>query len=161
MGFYTYMWLREDGTPYYIGKGEGGRGFTSKAHKIHRPKDDARILVQYWSDEETAFEMEKYYIRLFGRRDNGTGILRNLTDGGDGGFGHINQNGLNGARKGGKEAWKKLQVWLKDNPDHLTSIASLGGKERFLRHGTKGLTNGLHVRWHVNRNIKKLGCSHC
>src|SRR5208283_4293589 len=56
---------------------------SSRHHKLHRPKESARILIQFWSSEPEAFEMEKYYIRLFGRKDNGTGILRNMTDGGE------------------------------------------------------------------------------
>jgi hypothetical protein len=39
--------------------------------------------VEHWDSEEDAYKMEKFYIRLFGRKDNGTGILRNLTDGGE------------------------------------------------------------------------------
>jgi hypothetical protein len=87
--FYTYMWLREDGTPYYIGKGRDRRGFTSSSHCTHRPKHKVRIFVQYWESEEKAFEMEKWYISLFGRKDKGTGILRNLSDGGEGSAGWV------------------------------------------------------------------------
>lgn len=82
--FYTYMWLREDGTPYYVGKGSGRRGFRSQGHNIHCPPFKARIRVQHWQSEEEALQMEKWWISLFGRQDIGTGILRNMTDGGDG-----------------------------------------------------------------------------
>jgi hypothetical protein len=82
--YYTYAYLREDRTPYYIGKGKGDRiHSTNRTYKP--PKDKSRIifLKQNLSEEE-AFRHEIYMISVFGRKDNGTGILRNLTDGGEG-----------------------------------------------------------------------------
>jgi NUMOD3 motif-containing protein len=78
------MWLREDGTPYYVGKGRGLRAFRSKAHAVRRPKDSNRIVVFPMNSEKDAFESEIALIELFGRKDLGTGILRNRTDGGEG-----------------------------------------------------------------------------
>src|ERR1039457_4599489 len=75
--FYTYLYLREDGTPYYVGKGKGKRAFTNQGRSVRRPKDISRILIQRWFNEDEAFEIERYYIRLFGRKDIGTGLLRN------------------------------------------------------------------------------------
>ncbi len=86
--FYTYEYLRSDWTPYYVGKGHNGRAF-SNYHRIKPPKESARIRIQYWADEAEAFEMEKWYIALYGRKDIGTGILRNLTDGGEGPTGAV------------------------------------------------------------------------
>lgn len=80
--FYTYLWLREDGSPYYVGKGKGRRGFTSKDHR-HKCPPKERIITQGWESEEEAFEAEKFLILYYGRIDQGTGCLRNLTDGGD------------------------------------------------------------------------------
>jgi NUMOD3 motif len=79
--FYTYMWLREDGTPYYIGKGSGKRAF-----RKGRPNKD-RIIVQEFPTEEDAFEAERLLIAYYGRKDLGTGILINFTDGGEGSSG--------------------------------------------------------------------------
>lgn len=76
--FYTYMWLRENGTPYYVGKGSGKRAFRDGS------PDESRIVIQEWPDQETAFENEKSLIALYGRKDIGTGILNNRTDGGEG-----------------------------------------------------------------------------
>ena len=88
--FYSYLWLREDGTPYYAGKGSGRRAYHSDGHNVHRPKNRSRILVFPMINEAEAFESEIALIELFGRLDNGTGCLRNITDGGDGisGFRH-------------------------------------------------------------------------
>lgn len=82
--YYIYAYLREDGTPYYVGKGKENRAY-SKQRSIHQPKDKSRIV--FWHkdlSEEKAFELEKHYISLFGRKDQSTGILRNQTDGGEG-----------------------------------------------------------------------------
>jgi hypothetical protein len=41
--YYTYAYLREDGTPYYIGKGKGNR-IKSKQRNINPPKNNSRII---------------------------------------------------------------------------------------------------------------------
>ena len=82
--YYTYAYLREDGTPYYIGKGTRNRIF-SNSRIINKPKDEDRIIfLKQNLTEEEAFNHEIYMISVYGRKALGTGILRNLTDGGEG-----------------------------------------------------------------------------
>ena len=76
--FYTYLWLREDGSPYYVGKGT-----LERAHRKGAPPEE-RIIVQEWLSEEQAFTAEIFLIAFYGRIDLGTGCLRNLTAGGEG-----------------------------------------------------------------------------
>ena len=88
--FYTYAYLREDRTPYYVGKGEGKRAYYKYNYEIKPPKDKSRIiLLKQNLIEKDAFKHEKYMIDVFGRKDLGTGILRNKTDGGDGNSGAV------------------------------------------------------------------------
>lgn len=87
--FYTYLWLRYDGTPYYVGKGKGNRGFVSCQHSVRRPKDKARIIIEHHLTEDDAFSAEKFLIFYYGRIDIGTGILHNCTDGGEGASGAV------------------------------------------------------------------------
>jgi len=85
MKYYTYAYLREDGTPYYIGKGKGYRIYEKFNRKSLPPKDKNRIIfLKKNLTEEEAFKHEIYMIAVFGRKDLGTGILRNLTCGGEG-----------------------------------------------------------------------------
>ena len=89
--FYTYAYLREDRTPYYIGKGQGNRAYKRRKKDIKPPKDKYRIIfLKQNLTEEEAFKHEIYMIAVLGRKDLGTGILHNRTDGGDGtsGFTH-------------------------------------------------------------------------
>ena len=88
MKYYTYAYLREDKTPYYIGKGQGKRAYWKGRRCVPTPTDKSRILIlKYFEKEADAFKHEIYMIAVFGRKDLGTGILRNLTDGGEGGSG--------------------------------------------------------------------------
>ena len=86
--FYTYAYLRKDRTPYYIGKGVGNRVY-SKNHNINLPPKERILFLKQNLTEEEAFKHEKYMITLLGRKDLGTGILHNKTDGGEGVSGFI------------------------------------------------------------------------
>ncbi|MGA2886131.1 MAG: NUMOD3 domain-containing DNA-binding protein [Halobacteriota archaeon] len=81
--FYTYLWLREDGTPYYAGKGSGKRAFQKDRHRQNPPPEE-RIVVYPAQSEADALETEIVLIWYYGRKDLGTGILRNMTNGGEG-----------------------------------------------------------------------------
>jgi len=87
--FYTYAYLREDRTPYYIGKGTGKRAYQKHIFFNIPPKERIIFLKQNLTEEE-AFKHEIYMIYILGRKDLGTGILINRTNGGDGssGFTH-------------------------------------------------------------------------
>jgi hypothetical protein len=91
MVFYTYAYLRVDGTPYYIGKGKGDRAYKQSNRKgLKPPKDRSRIIfLKQNLTEAEAFKHEIYMVAVFGRKDLGTGILHNRTDGGEGPSGLI------------------------------------------------------------------------
>lgn len=97
--YYVYFYLRSKnsktekiGTPYYVGKGKGPRAFKSHGN-IPVPKDKSKIIMVHENISEMyALYLERYYIRWYGRKDKGSGILLNMTDGGEGCGGRIISN---------------------------------------------------------------------
>jgi hypothetical protein len=86
--YYTYAYLREDRTPYYIGKGKERNGrkdrmkarhFATTVPPLHR-----QLVLKIFDSEFDAYKHEIYMIAVFGRKDLGTGILHNKSGGGEG-----------------------------------------------------------------------------
>ena len=85
--YYVYLYLRENRTPYYVGKGSGKR-----INQIHRfgggkflplPPLERRVIIKYFNDEKECFLFEEWLIEFYGRKLDG-GILNNLCKGGGG-----------------------------------------------------------------------------
>jgi len=82
--YYVYLYLREDGTPYYVGKGKGNRAY-QQHRNVHVPKTDDRIIFAHTNlYEDDALEKESELILQYGRKDIKTGILENRKSGGGG-----------------------------------------------------------------------------
>lgn len=84
--YYVYSYLREDYSPYYIGKGSGRRAYTKGPKEVKPPRDKSRLkIIKADLTEKEVFLLEKLYILMFGGVDLGTGILRNKSDAGGSG----------------------------------------------------------------------------
>ena len=84
----VYQWIRKDGSPYYIGIGNPKRPYTGRRGCGSPPPRERIVILHEDLEWEEACEIEKELIAFYGRKDVGTGILRNLTDGGDGILGY-------------------------------------------------------------------------
>ena len=97
--YYVYAYVDKTEQPFYVGKGCGGRyrDISSRKHNRHLYnkiqklrktqciKDFTKFIATDLTEQQ-ALELEIELINQYGRRDLGTGILLNATEGGDGVF---------------------------------------------------------------------------
>ena len=144
MHYYTYAYLREDGTPYYIGKGQGKRIYSTN-RRIKPPKDKSRIIfLEKNLTEEEAFKHEIYMISFYGRIDLGTGILRNVTDGGEGCSGAIRS----------EETKMKLSEASKGEKNHNYGKTFSDEHKKKMREAHKGNTHSEKTKMKIGEACK-------
>lgn len=168
--YYVYFYLREDRTPYYIGKGKGKRAY-EKHTNIKRPKNKSNIIIV--SDnlsEIQSFILERYYIRWFGRKNNESGILHNKTDGGEGTSG-FKKDPWNKGKKTGQIPWNKGKTGIYSEKV-LKNLSEKGGHAKgkfWYNDGTKdyhifpnqALPNYVEGRIFKKRELEIKICPHC
>lgn len=108
----VYCWLA-NGIPFYIGIGNPKRAYTYKGRTSHSTNKrlkaerdncfEIRVLHKNLTWQQ-ACELEQSYISLYGRKDLGTGILTNMTDGGEGTTFWLNKSGEQHGRYGCKHS---------------------------------------------------------
>lgn len=139
--FYVYILRRPTGEPFYVGYSRSGikpverifqheseavsthRRFRQNLHKIHIIRkiiaDGYSIVEEIFSwhvDLVDAKNKEVELILRFGRVDIGTGILTNMTAGGDGSV-ELSQDGRLRMKAGQKKGAAGRALWAKNNSE--------------------------------------------
>ena len=167
MIYYTYAFLREDRTPYYIGKGKGNRAYRRRDKGIKPPKDKSKILILKQNlTEEESFRHEVYMIAVFGRKDLGTGILHNKTNGGDGVSGAVvsdeTKRKMSEARKGKTHSKETKRKMSESGKGKIISEET----KRKMSEARKGKTHSKETRRKISEARKGRkwwndGCGNC
>jgi len=160
--YYVYAYLREDQSPYYIGKGKGYRAWDKSGHVkrgIQLPPDRSRIIILQESlTNEQAMDLETELIKHYGRKDLGTGILHNKTDGGVNPILYGEANGMTG-KKHSEETLSAISNSLKGRK-HTKSICVLCAKEYAPQYMSKHIRKD-HPESTLLEDTRKYKCVSC
>ena len=163
--YYIYFYLRsrdsaigKAGTPYYVGKGKNKRAYDRRRRLVPVPKDKNNIVfVLNNLTEEQAFQNEIDFISWYGRVNLGNGILRNLTDGGEGMSGWVPseemKRKLSVARKGKSNPWAIGNT----NASVLKGIPRSEETKRKIGEANKGKLNYMFGKTHSEESRRKIG----
>lgn len=126
---YKHLSFKFKYEPFYVGKGNGQRTllccvrnkwFTNKVNKLKRLGLEPILFKHYVANHKAALTLEKFLIRLIGRKDLKKGYLVNLTMGGEGSLGRkvskATRRKISKARKGiplSKEAKRNVRLAAK------------------------------------------------
>lgn len=166
--FYTYTYNYPNGTPFYVGKGTKKRIIshmwdakanrnTNKFHirviqKLLKNNEEPIIKkIVDEVDEEFAFFVEQEFISKYGKRTNGTGILTNNTDGGEG------TSGINNIKRTPEqiEAMRQRATGVRQSEEskRKKSLKSKGYKHKQISCPHCGTTGGetSMKRWHFSK----------
>jgi len=160
--YYTYAYLREDGTPYYIGKGKKrkfGNAYSrtlAKHNNISIPPQDRILILKHFDLEFDAYKHEMYMIDVFGRKNVSTGILHNKTMGGEG-VSNVSQEQRERISKIHKGKVLSAETRKKISGARLSRGYRLNEEQRkHLSHIFTGEGNPNYGKKHSSKTLKKI-----
>lgn len=164
---YVYRHIRLDkNEPFYIGIGKSRYRATTKWNRNNLwdkivSKTDWYVDILFDDvDWDFACKKEKEFIKLYGRININTGILSNMTDGGDGTLGHVKsdeeieamrirgrkQKGHWKGKKMSEEARLRMSISMKGRSGCKNVVHSEEGKKR-IGAAAKGNKYSLGRKW--------------
>lgn len=186
--YYVYLYVKPDGTVFYVGKGKEDR-YLHHLQEAKKPKSkdknklkistirkilkqglepDIRFIDKNLSEEQ-AFELEEFLISEIGRIDLGTGTLTNLTNGGEGSSGVIVSEETRHKRRLKMQGELNPNYGCKDTPEMIEAKRQrmLGRKmlpcseerKEKIRQATTGVKKSTTINMRKPRS--KVICPHC